>query len=201
MATIEERSTKMNGHSTGRSAGIVAPGFSLSTLVQVNTDMDFATIVVRGSLTRPNCDELIRLVVRTSYLASDLKISVDLSEARSVDPEALKRLADYPAWSVIVPSSPPVTDGQPDVRASHLPAESNCHDPNSVTPSRLAPEEQFPEDLTDLDLFQVEVLNSRTGRQLDMEYIRDTQPDPETSTRLEELTDELDRRDRIYSQR
>ncbi|PVE16250.1 hypothetical protein DDA93_12875 [Arthrobacter sp. Bz4] len=66
-------------------------------------------------------------------------------------------------------------------------------------PSRLAPEEQFPEDLTDLDTLQVEVLNSRTGRQLDMEYVRDTEPDPETSTRLEELTEELDRRDQQSS--
>lgn len=203
----------------------LAPELRLSALIQVNTDMNFATVVVRGSLTQTNCDALIRMVISTSYLAPDLSMSIDLSGAKSVEPEAVKRLGNYPAWSVIEPLPQAANIVQPDSRANHLAAGSNWQatypvSPGSsalsesipdllagvdassgpAAPSRLAPEDQFPEDLTDLDLLQVEVLNSRTGRQLDMEYIRDTQPDPETSTRLEELTEELDRRDNQSSQ-
>ena len=217
MATFE-------GLSTGQKIGRLAPELRLSALIQVNTDMNFATVVVRGSLTQENCDGLIRMVVSTSYLASDLSMNIDLSGARSVDPEAVKRLGNYPAWSVIEPFS---AHDKTDARADHLSAGSNWQatyptSPESIStsesataalaadgarsdrsfagaPSLLAPEEQFPENLTDLDLSEVEVLNSRTGRQLDMEYIRDTEPDPETSTRLEELTEELDRRDEKYT--
>ncbi|MHA7274816.1 hypothetical protein ACX80Z_15480 [Arthrobacter sp. TMT4-20] len=212
------------GLSAGQEVRHLAPELGLSALIQVNTDLNFATVVVRGSLTQTNSDALIRMVVSTSYLAPDLSMSIDLSGARSVDPEAVKRLGNYPAWSVIEPPPQPAREVGPDSRAAHLSAGSNwqatypaspglsaASDPapdplagvgassEPSAPSRLAPEEQFPEDLTDLDTLQVEVLNSRTGRQLDMEYVRDTEPDPETSTRLEELTEELDRRDQQSS--
>lgn len=61
--------------------------------------------------------------------------------------------------------------------------------------SRLTPSEPFPEDLTSLDLPEVEVLNSKIQRELSHEYIHDGEPDPETEFRNEELAEELDRRD------
>ncbi|MHA7294335.1 hypothetical protein [Arthrobacter sp. HLT1-21] len=214
MATLEK-------HGDAQKTGHLAPELRLSTLIQVNTDMNFATVVIRGSLTQSNCDALIRIVVRTSYLAPNLKITIDLSGARLVDRKALKRLEIYPSWTVIGPVQKTAVDGQPDTQPNHLGVGSNWHasyptSPQSVAtheaallageadgseyvhpadPSRIAPEEPFPEDLTILEQFQLEVLNSRTHRQLDIEYIRDAQPHPETSARLEELTEELDRID------
>ena len=61
--------------------------------------------------------------------------------------------------------------------------------------SRMAPEENFPEDLTVLDSSEVAVLNSRVHRAIDSEYIEFGIPDPESEARLAELTEELDRRD------
>lgn len=61
--------------------------------------------------------------------------------------------------------------------------------------TRLTPSDPFPEDLAALDLRQVEVLNSRVHRELDHEYIHDGEPALETEIRLEEINDELDRRD------
>lgn len=61
--------------------------------------------------------------------------------------------------------------------------------------SRLTPDEEFPEDLTVLDVTEVEVLNSKVHREIDVEYIEYGLPDPETQARLAELTEELDRRD------
>lgn len=61
--------------------------------------------------------------------------------------------------------------------------------------TRLAPSDPFPEDLTSLDLPEVEVLNSRIQRELSHEYVHEGETDPETEFRNEELTDELDRRD------
>lgn len=61
--------------------------------------------------------------------------------------------------------------------------------------SRLTPSEPFPEDLTSLDLPEVEVLNSKIERELSHEYVHDGEPDPETELRHEELVEELDRRD------
>ncbi|MFJ6000692.1 hypothetical protein [Arthrobacter sp. NPDC092385] len=61
--------------------------------------------------------------------------------------------------------------------------------------TRLSPSEDFPEDLTTLDLPEVEVLNSKLHRELDYEYARDGEPSLETEIRHEEVTEELDRRD------
>lgn len=61
--------------------------------------------------------------------------------------------------------------------------------------SRLTPSEPFPEDLTALDLPEVEVLNSKLERELSHEYVHDGEPDLETEFRHEEVTEELDRRD------
>ncbi|WP_051476891.1 hypothetical protein [Arthrobacter sp. Br18] len=61
--------------------------------------------------------------------------------------------------------------------------------------SRLTPDEEFPEDLPNLDITEVEVLNSKVHREIDVEYIEYGLPDPETQARLAELTEELDRRD------
>lgn len=77
------------------------PELKLSALIQVNPDMGYATVAVRGSLTQSNYAALVRMVARTSYLASDLNITVDLSEAKSVDGDALSRLDNYPTWMVI----------------------------------------------------------------------------------------------------
>lgn len=61
--------------------------------------------------------------------------------------------------------------------------------------SRLTPSEPFPDDLTPLDLSEVEVLNSKIQREIAHEYVHDGEVDPETGQRNEELTEELDRRD------
>ncbi|MBJ2120040.1 hypothetical protein I6N91_03505 [Arthrobacter sp. MSA 4-2] len=61
--------------------------------------------------------------------------------------------------------------------------------------SRIAPEENFPEDLTVLNSSEVAVLNSRVHRAIDSDYIEFGIPDPESEARLAELTEELDRRD------
>jgi hypothetical protein len=61
--------------------------------------------------------------------------------------------------------------------------------------SRIAPSEPFPEDLGVLEDSQVEVLNSKLHREIDHEYAHEGQPSPETETRLEEVTEELDFRD------
>lgn len=65
--------------------------------------------------------------------------------------------------------------------------------------SRITPEELFPADLTILDDIEVEVLNSKVRRELDAEYL-DSNPEPETEGRLEELTTELNRRDLVTAQ-
>jgi hypothetical protein len=61
--------------------------------------------------------------------------------------------------------------------------------------SRLTPEEPFPEDLTGLRDEAVEVLHSKIHREIDAEYDELGEIVPETEFRLEELTEELDRRD------
>jgi hypothetical protein len=64
--------------------------------------------------------------------------------------------------------------------------------------TRLSPSEDFPEDLTALDLPEAEVLNSRIHRELDHEYADHGEAAPETEFRHEELTEELDRRDEQF---
>jgi hypothetical protein len=58
----------------------------------------------------------------------------------------------------------------------------------------LEPEEPFPEDLTMLSDTELEVLNSRLHRELDEEYGH-ADPQMETQARLEEVNEELSRRD------
>ena len=62
--------------------------------------------------------------------------------------------------------------------------------------SRMKPNADFPEDLEQLTASEVEILNSKIHRQLDYEYVQEGEPDPETAGRHEELTAELNRRDR-----
>ncbi|MHA7276319.1 hypothetical protein [Arthrobacter sp. HLT1-21] len=172
------------------------PELRLNTLIQVNPDLGYATVVVRGSLSRSNCDELIRMVARTSYLASDLSITVDLSEAKTVESQAVSRLGNYPTWMVIEPGSPVTTMMSDGSATNPLSSEVDRQKQVRTGPwTWLAPDEPFPADLTALDQTEVEVLNSRTHRQLDTEYLRDLEPNPETSARLDEVTEELDRRD------
>lgn len=61
--------------------------------------------------------------------------------------------------------------------------------------SRIKPEDPFPEDLNQLEDDQVEILNSKVHRQLEVEYVQEGSPDPETEHRQEELNEELDDRD------
>lgn len=61
--------------------------------------------------------------------------------------------------------------------------------------SRIKPEDPFPENLNELEDNEVEVLNSKVHRQLEVEYVREGSPDPETEQRQEELNEELDDRD------
>lgn len=61
--------------------------------------------------------------------------------------------------------------------------------------SRIKPQDPFPENLNQLEDNQVEVLNSKVHRQLEVEYVEDGTPDPETEHRQEELNEELDDRD------
>jgi hypothetical protein len=65
--------------------------------------------------------------------------------------------------------------------------------------SRLTPSEPFPGDLSQLDLPDIEVLNSKIQRELSHEYVHGGEPDPETEFRREEVLGELDRRDRAES--
>lgn len=61
--------------------------------------------------------------------------------------------------------------------------------------SRIKPEDPFPENLNQLEDDQVEILNSKVHRQLEVEYVQEGSPDPETENRQEEINEELDDRD------
>ncbi|TYD00385.1 hypothetical protein FQ377_02745 [Arthrobacter echini] len=61
--------------------------------------------------------------------------------------------------------------------------------------TRLTPSEDFPQDLSALELPEVEVLNSKIHRELDYEYVHDGEPSMETEIRQEELAEELNRRE------
>ncbi|MBE0011105.1 hypothetical protein [Arthrobacter sp. AET 35A] len=61
--------------------------------------------------------------------------------------------------------------------------------------SRLLPEDAFPDDLSDLEKSEVELLNSRVHREMDAEIFEEDGPQPATQDRLEALNEELDRRD------
>jgi hypothetical protein len=59
---------------------------------------------------------------------------------------------------------------------------------------RIGPSEPFPEDLTVLSDTEIEVLNSRLHRELEDEYVH-ADPKMETELRLEEVNEELNRRE------
>lgn len=61
--------------------------------------------------------------------------------------------------------------------------------------SRIKPGDPFPANLNNLEDDQVEVLNSKVHRQIEVEYVQEGTPDPETEHRQEELNEELDDRD------
>jgi hypothetical protein len=61
--------------------------------------------------------------------------------------------------------------------------------------TRITPDEPFPEDLGALEQPEVEVLNSKLHRELDHEYVSEGGPSPETESRLEDVSEELDFRD------
>ncbi|MFI7494271.1 hypothetical protein ACH9D2_06040 [Kocuria sp. M4R2S49] len=60
----------------------------------------------------------------------------------------------------------------------------------------LAPDDEFPADLTELSLAELHVLHSRVGRQLDREHLGGASgAHPVTLDRHQELTVELDARE------
>jgi hypothetical protein len=69
--------------------------------------------------------------------------------------------------------------------------------PASAAPgSRLGPEGDFPEDLSELGMAALQVLHSRIVRQLDHDYLTDPAgPHPATIDRCSEVGAELDARD------
>lgn len=56
---------------------------------------------------------------------------------------------------------------------------------------RLAPSDEFPEDLTALPDSELQILDSRVQRQFDLECVTTGQPDPETEFRRWDLDDEF----------
>lgn len=75
--------------------------FNLSVVVQPDIDLNSATVLVRGSLTAPNCDALLRIIARVRSLARNLNIWVDFQDAHRVDEDALRRVDSYPTNHVI----------------------------------------------------------------------------------------------------
>ena len=79
--------------------------------------------------------------------------------------------------------------------SNHLPSLAPAP-PASAPGSRLGPDENFPEDLTGLDMAELQVLHSRITRQLDHDYLTDpVGPHFSTMDRRQELLTELDTRD------
>lgn len=61
---------------------------------------------------------------------------------------------------------------------------------------RLTPEDEFPEDLENIQDKKLQVLDSEVQRQLDHEVIADGEINPETEFRHYELDDEFRDRDK-----
>lgn len=59
----------------------------------------------------------------------------------------------------------------------------------------LTPEDEFPEDLTQVPDKDLQVLDSQVQRQLDHEYVADGEPNPETEFRHYDLDEEFSERD------
>ncbi|MDN5700211.1 MAG: hypothetical protein L0G85_07805 [Kocuria sp.] len=91
---------------------------------------------------------------------------------------------------IIIPTTPTPTHQSP-------PGESRQLDPSSTF---LTPADQFPSELADLDLMTVLALHGRVCRQLEREYLTDPDgADPATLDRVEELTEELDERQKYVT--
>lgn len=60
----------------------------------------------------------------------------------------------------------------------------------------LTPEDEFPEDLTEVADKELQVLDSQVQRQLDYEYVADGEPNPETEFRHYDLDEEFGERDK-----
>lgn len=60
---------------------------------------------------------------------------------------------------------------------------------------RLTPDDEFPEDLKELPDSALQILDSQIQRQLDVEYVANGEPDPETEFRRWDLDDEFQQRE------
>jgi hypothetical protein len=60
----------------------------------------------------------------------------------------------------------------------------------------LTPEDDFPEDLAQIEDQQLQVLDSRVQRQLDYEIVVEGEPNPETEFRHFELDEQFEDRDK-----
>jgi hypothetical protein len=60
----------------------------------------------------------------------------------------------------------------------------------------LTPEDEFPEDLSEVANKDLQVLDSQVQRQLDHEYVADGEPNPETEFRHYDLDEEFGERDK-----
>ena len=60
----------------------------------------------------------------------------------------------------------------------------------------LKPEDEFPDDLTEVENKDLQILDSQVQRQLDHEYVADGEPNPETEFRHYELDEEFSERDK-----
>lgn len=63
----------------------------------------------------------------------------------------------------------------------------------------LTPEDDFPEDLSAVKDKELQVLDSQVQRQLDYEYVKDGEPNPETEFRHYDLDEEFEDRDKRES--
>ena len=59
----------------------------------------------------------------------------------------------------------------------------------------LAPEDEFPDDLSAVPDRELQVLDSQVQRQLDYEYVAEGGPNPETEFRHHDLDEEFEERD------
>jgi hypothetical protein len=59
----------------------------------------------------------------------------------------------------------------------------------------LAPEDEFPDDLSAVPDKELQVLDSQVQRQLDYEYVAEGGPNPETEFRHHDLDEEFEERD------
>lgn len=91
---------------------------------------------------------------------------------------------------IILPTTPSNT-------RQGAPTDSRRLDPSSTF---LTPGDQFPSELADLDLMTVLALHGRVCRQLEREYLTNPEgADPATLDRVEELTEELDERQKYVT--